>query len=68
MGVPEIWRYDGNIFTINILKDAKYIVVDESLAFPNLPLTEISNFLSQVEEKDYLDLVQEFRDWIRSQI
>ena len=68
MGVPEIWRYDGNVFTMNILEDGKYIVVEESLSFPNLPLTEISNFLSEVEDKDYLDLVREFREWVRSQI
>ncbi|WP_066380650.1 Uma2 family endonuclease [Anabaena sp. CA = ATCC 33047] len=68
MGVPEIWRYDGQLFTINILENGQYKVVDESLAFPNLPLTEISNFLSQVEEKDYLDLIQEFRNWVRSKI
>ncbi|AFZ57247.1 hypothetical protein H6G54_25090 [Anabaena cylindrica FACHB-243] len=68
MGVPEIWRYDGNVFTINILEDGKYIVVDESLAFPNLPLTEISNFLKNSGSKKYLELVREFRDWVRSQI
>jgi Uma2 family endonuclease len=68
MGVPEIWRYDGNVFTINILEDCKYIVVDESLAFPNLPLTEISNFLKYSGSKKYLELVREFRDWVRSQI
>lgn len=51
MGVPEIWRYDGTIFSINILRNDQYIAVDQSLAFPNLPLTEISNFLEQVGEK-----------------
>jgi Uma2 family endonuclease len=68
IGVPEIWRYDGTIFSINILQDNKYIPVDESLAFPNLPLKEISNFLEQVGEKDYLQLVKEFRQWVQSQI
>ncbi|MBN3870849.1 Uma2 family endonuclease [Nostoc sp. JL33] len=68
MGVPEIWRYDGNDFSINVLQNQKYISVDRSLAFPNLPLTEISNFLEQVEEKDYLELVKEFRQWVKSQI
>ncbi|WP_016949651.1 Uma2 family endonuclease [Anabaena sp. PCC 7108] len=68
MGVPEIWRYDGNVFTINILEDGKYIVVDESLAFPNLPLTEISSFLKNAGSKKYLELVREFRDWVRTQI
>ncbi|MEH2023129.1 Uma2 family endonuclease [Nostoc sp.] len=68
MGVPEIWRYDGTIFSINILQDDKYIAVDQSLAFPNLPLTEIVDFLEQVGEKDYLELVKEFRQWVKSQI
>jgi Uma2 family endonuclease len=68
MGVPEIWRYDGNSFSINVLQNQKYISVERSLAFPNLPLTEISNFLEQVGEKDYLELVKEFRQWVKNQI
>jgi Uma2 family endonuclease len=68
MGVPEIWRYDGKVFTINILEDGKYIVVDESLAFPNLPLTEIGNFLKDAGNKKYFELVKEFREWVRSKI
>lgn len=68
MGVPEIWRYDGIFFSINILQNKNYIAVARSLAFPNLPLPEISNFLQQVGQKDYLDLVREFRNWVKSQI
>ncbi|MBD2678864.1 MULTISPECIES: Uma2 family endonuclease [Nostoc] len=68
MGVPEIWRYDGKTFTINVLENQKYISVQQSLAFPNLPLIEISHFLKQVGEKDYLELVKEFRQWVKSQI
>ncbi|MEH2301687.1 MAG: Uma2 family endonuclease [Nostoc sp.] len=67
-GVPEIWQYDGNYFSINVLQNQKYISVERSLAFPILPLTEISNFLEQVGEKDYLELVKEFRKWVKSQI
>ncbi len=68
MGVPEVWLYDGNSFSINILQNQKYVVVEESLAFPNLPIQEISRFLEQVGQKDYLDLIKEFRNWVRSQI
>ncbi len=68
IGVPEIWRYDGNSLMINILQNQEYIAVERSLAFPNLPLAEISNFLQQVGQKDYLELIREFRDWIKSQI
>jgi Uma2 family endonuclease len=68
IGVPEIWRYDGNSFSINILQNQQSVAVERSLAFPNLPIAEISNFLQQVGQKDYLELVREFRDWIKSQI
>lgn len=68
MGVPEVWLYDGNSFSINILQNQKYAVVEESLAFPDLPIQEISRFLEQVGQKDYLDLIKEFRNWVRSQI
>lgn len=68
MGVPEIWRYDGNSFSINVLQNQQYLSVERSLAFPNLPLIEISSFLEQVGEKDYLELVKEFRQWVRSHI
>lgn len=68
MGVPEIWRYDGDNFSIHILQGQRYIAVEQSLSFPNLPLTEIFYFLQQVGEKDYLELVKEFRQWVKSQI
>ncbi|KOP22712.1 hypothetical protein AMR41_30045 [Hapalosiphon sp. MRB220] len=68
MGVLEVWRYDGNDFSINILQNQKYVVVKESLVFPNLPIQEISRFLEQVGQKDYLDLIKEFRNWVRSQV
>lgn len=68
MRVPEIWRYDGREFTINILQDGKYIVAEESLAFPNLLLTEIGQFLKNAGQKKYFELVREFRDWVRTQI
>ncbi len=68
MGVPEIWRYDGNSFTINVLQNQQYVTVEQSLAFPNLPLQEISRFLQQVNQQDYLELVREFRNWVKSQI
>ena len=66
--MPEIWRYDGKYFGINILQNQEYVTVEQSLAFPNLPIAEISSFLQQVGQKDYLELVREFRDWVKSQI
>jgi hypothetical protein len=43
------------------LKAGEYKPSEESSIFPNLPLSEIGNFLKQVGEVDYLDLIKMFR-------
>ncbi|WP_019502156.1 Uma2 family endonuclease [Pseudanabaena sp. PCC 6802] len=68
MGVPEIWRYNGQTFTIYQLRDRAYIACTQSLAFPNLPLLEIQSFLEQATTADYLDLIGAFRQWVKNQI
>lgn len=68
MGVPEIWCYDGNSFTVYQLQEREYIQPQQSLAFPNLPIIEISTFLQQAMTMDYLELVRSFRRWVKSQI
>ena len=68
LGVPEIWRYDGNSFTVYQLQVREYIPCEQSLAFPNLPIIEITNFLQQAMTMDYLELVGSFRRWVKSQI
>lgn len=68
MGVPEIWKYDGNSFSINLLQNQNYVLSNQSLAFPNLPISEIVQFLQQVETLDYLELVSSFRQWVKSQV
>ena len=68
LGVPEIWLYDGKSFQIMQLNHGEYQAFEESSIFPNLPLLEIGNFLKQVGEIDYLDLIKTFRLWVRKQI
>ena len=40
LGVPEHWRFDGEKLEIRVLKNGKYVEVNESAAFPKLPLKE----------------------------
>ncbi len=68
LGVPEIWLYDGNSFQIMQLQEGEYKVFEESSIFPNLPLSEIGNFMQQVGKVDYLDLIKMFRSWVRNQL
>jgi Uma2 family endonuclease len=66
--IPEVWIYHGTILKINLLQNQQYIISEQSLAFPNLPILEITQFLEQSMTRDYLDLVKAFRCWVKSQI
>ncbi|MDY7021768.1 MAG: Uma2 family endonuclease [Cyanobacteriota bacterium] len=68
LGVPEVWIYNQKSFKIKQLQNDEYYSSDRSLFFPNLRLSEIITFLTQAEAMDYLTVVREFRQWIRSQL
>ncbi|EAW37060.1 Uma2 family endonuclease [Lyngbya sp. PCC 8106] len=69
LGVPEVWIYNRESLLIKQLQNqAEYISTHQSLFFPNLPLNEITTFLTLAETMDYLILVREFRQWIRRQL
>jgi hypothetical protein len=50
------------------LRDREYTACTQSLAFPNLPLLEIQSFLEHARVMDYLDTIDAFRRWVKSQI
>lgn len=68
LGVSEIWSYNGKSFTVMHLENQQYIVSQQSLAFPNIPIQEIARFLEQATNMEYLELVSAFRTWVKSQI
>lgn len=71
LGVPEVWRYDGQRLRVLELQDGEYVEADESRYFPGFPLSEIENVLSRRREADEKTLVGEFRqrvrEWLASQ-
>lgn len=68
IGIPEVWRYDGIFLTIYHLKNNIYIPSNHSLAFPTLHIDKVDQFLLQAGVVDYLELVNAFRRWVKSQI
>jgi Uma2 family endonuclease len=68
IGIPEVWRYDGIFLTIYHLKNKTYIPSNQSLAFPTLYIDKVDQFLLQAGVVDYLELVNGFRRWVKSQI
>lgn len=65
VGVPEIWRYDGQHLTIFILKDKTYHQQEESLAFSHLTRHVLSQFIAESKTLERLDWLRRVQEWAR---
>ena len=69
LGVPEVWRYDGETLTIYQLQlDETYVIHDRSLALPELPPEVVMQFLRLSDEQDETYLASRLRAWVRKQM
>ncbi|WP_271251995.1 Uma2 family endonuclease [Pseudanabaena sp. Chao 1811] len=63
LGVPEVWRYDGQAITIHHLVGDRYILGDRSLAFPVLKTSDIQSFLELKNTLKENALISHVREW-----
>jgi Uma2 family endonuclease len=69
LGVPEVWRFDGEVLRIYQLgADGEYEPCDRSPTFPYLPPAEVVRFLRLSDTQDETSLVRAFRAWVREHI
>ena len=47
MGIPEFWRYNGEVLRIYQLQNKKYIEVETSPTFPRIEKTKFYEFIAQ---------------------
>jgi Uma2 family endonuclease len=66
LGIPELWRFDGERVTTLHLAGGKYHPADVSLAFPFLRPAELERFVALLTSKDETSILLAFRDWVRS--
>lgn len=66
LGVPEFWRFNGQIWRIYQLQAEGYSEVETSPTFPQVPKEWLYQFLDQAKE-DEITAVQALRSWIQSQ-
>ena len=67
MGVPEFWRFNGQVWRIYQLHAGQYQEVDASPTFPFVPKQRFYDFLQQAQQ-DEVDAEQRFRAWVRQQL
>ncbi len=66
LGVPELWRYDGQSLEINVLENGKYVNSNISRNFPNFPLIKvIPQYVEQSKIKGRNAAIRAFRSWVR---
>jgi Uma2 family endonuclease len=67
IGVPEFWRYNGQVLTIYQLRQGQYQEVSFSPTFPWLAKTALYQFLQNCREQGETQTKKAFRTWIAEQ-
>lgn len=69
LGVPEVWRWDGQTLRIMVLGlEGQYTESANSPAFPFLPMGELPRFLQQGVSQGEAKWLRAFRAWVREQM
>ncbi|MEQ9357302.1 Uma2 family endonuclease [Coleofasciculus chthonoplastes] len=65
LGVPEVWRYDGQTLTILSWQNGEYLSQDRSIAVPLLNAENLVRFLALRNTIGETKLVKQFRRWVK---
>ena len=66
LGVPEVWRYSGGELRMSKFEKNAYVACESSVAFPLLGARVLSEFLHKSRSTTRPELVESFRQWIRT--
>lgn len=67
LGVPEFWRFNGQVWRIYLLQAGAYEEVEVSPTFPQVSKAQLYGFLAQAKE-DEIEAVQLLRAWWQQQV
>ncbi|MBI3800599.1 MAG: Uma2 family endonuclease [Deltaproteobacteria bacterium] len=67
LGIPEVWRYDGNRVFIFKREGDQYTEVDHSMALPLLTSVVATRFLEESAELRSTVWLRQVREWARQQ-
>jgi Uma2 family endonuclease len=69
LGVPEIWRFDGqNVHPMIRTPKGDYEENGTSRAFPKLPMDQFNHFLQMALETSQHEAVKAMSEWVRGQL
>ena len=69
LGVPEVWRFDGETLRVERLQDDRtYVLSATSLSFPFLATDEVVRFLRLAASMDHSEWGRRLRAWVRDEL
>lgn len=69
LGVPELWRREGDRIRVYRLQSAQYLEVDDSPTFPGWLLHQIiPDYLAQSQKNGRNKTMRAFRQWVREKL
>lgn len=68
LGVPEVWRYDGQSLIMYRLENKQYQICVHSIAFLLLASADIKRFLDLRKTTKENALIRLFREWVREKL
>ncbi len=66
LGVPEVWRYDGERAQFFSLHGREYVEIAESATLSGLTSKAVEGFLAESERMERLVWLRTLREWARS--
>ena len=67
LGVPEVWRFDGETLTFSLLQGGRYEPGERSQALPALTSAVLTRFLQLSDQMGETEVVLAFLDWVREE-
>jgi Uma2 family endonuclease len=69
LGVPEVWRFDGEAVTVLCLQgDGSYSVTEQSAVFPFLPMDAVATFIGDYKIGTDTRWARALRQWVRETV
>ena len=65
IGVPEVWRYDGERMTILVLEGSDYAERTESIVLPPVTSNVLNDFVEKSKSMKRTAWLEEVREWSR---
>jgi len=66
VGIPEVWRYDGDVVRVHVLRGGRYEAVEQSTVMPPLTGTQISCFLGARRSGIHGNWMASIREWVKA--